>query len=247
MTNAQDLMMLQEILCGALRLLGHGLREVASMMLDFITSVSIEELGTEHPWTLVCKLRDVPNSELEPVIFHIYRCATDGFAKYLGTTHTFTVRYQAGFAHDVLRLIDPDGAIAQLTTLHTACESQNMSTRCALIDVKGHLANVLTEQGRLNPALALVSHWLQCATSDREVIQALDYLSNIQFRVQSTARYAEENMRRALEMTEDKLGNDDPYSVPLTCKLAGWLGTWGRDEEAELMKVRLRDLLSREE
>jgi hypothetical protein len=248
MINAQHPIMLQEIFCAALCLLRNGLRQVASMVMDFVTNVSIEQLDKDHPWSLVCGLLNVPDSELEPVLCHLYQLVAVEFAKRLGEDDFVAIQYSAGFSHDVLQHSDPDAAISRLTAIRSICEARNSSTHGVLGHVTGKLAKVLTEQGRLNQALALVNDWLQCATSEGEIIQALELLADIQLKVsQSTARYAEENIRRALKMAEDKIGKKDPYYMHLMSKLVKWLTVWGRNEEVQAMKTRLRDLLSREE
>lgn len=74
---------------------------------------------------------------------------------------------------------------------------------------------------------------------------ALELLADIQFKVdRSTAGYAEQNIRRALKMAEDKLAKSHQYYVHLTCKLAAWLDSWNRPEEAEEIKANLRDIFS---
>lgn len=147
MTNAQCPSMLQDILCAALSLLRLGLCEVTRMVLDFITNVSIEELGIAHPWTLLCGLFDSPDVSLETIFCYIYQCATDRFANLLGTDDIITIRYQAGFAHDVLRYIDPNAEITR--PLQSPPEPDSNRPGGAFLHLKALLGNTLMEQGRL--------------------------------------------------------------------------------------------------
>jgi len=184
-------------------------------------------------------------AQLEDAIGLAWRCTHDGFERNLGPLHETTLLCYIDYIVWIHGSTDHSTEESLLRDVLTRCETVYGHYSEMTLTINSRIAESLYEQKRLleSETLALeVVRRARVAAEDVQLILALELASMAEYDLREY-ELAERHLREGMAVCE-RLGNGEhPWIIKTRAKLEGWLREWGRDDEADRLKVEVDDLI----
>lgn len=232
-----------------IHLIQTGLPEVASCLRDFIKEMSAKVTRKRQPWGEICRLLGELDSEsLGQAMAQIWKCTTDIFDSELGTVSRLTVSVRLDYIKRVYGI--------------TNCPEEERLLRDLLAQFEGiprlptprvmlNLAHNLNRQGYYDKAekmalevLSLLQEYEIYARRIVERIECLKIVSHSQFNQGNPA--AEQTIRLAIQIIEGQWGTEHSWVSEFMAVLEGWLRAWDREEDANILRGEIEDLMRKD-
>ncbi|KAH9223516.1 hypothetical protein DL95DRAFT_492669 [Leptodontidium sp. 2 PMI_412] len=228
--------------------------EIASVLCTYLSQMATRILPKDHPWYQICQAFGMLDVEsFEEVIIQSWKCAIDTWEECLGSFHAFSLGNRLDFIYRVYGSKDLLEEEMMLRNLLVQVEEQVLSVFPSLVKrVMVRLGLNVLYQRKYIEAEKIGQAIISLAERDEESIyvedkiDALEIVARSQYH-QDKNGLAEMNLREALRLTSERWGMEDPWAIDFMAVLEGWLRIWGREDEAEELKVRRKSLLKLDE
>ncbi|KAG4437590.1 hypothetical protein IFR05_006929 [Cadophora sp. M221] len=228
--------------------------EIASVLRTYLSQMATKILPKDHPWYQICRSFGMLDIEsFEEVIIQSWKCATDTWEERLGSFHTFTLDCRLDFINQVYRSKDLQEGERMLRKLLVQVEQQVPSVSPRLVTrVMMNLGyNVLSqrkniEAEKIGQAIISLAQRDEGSVDIQDKIKALAIVAKSQYN-QDKNCLAEMNLREALRLVSDQWGVEDPWAIGYMSDLERWLRKWGREGEAQELKVQRESILKLDE
>lgn len=232
-----------------IHLMQTGLPEAASILRDFIKRMSAEVTKKEHLWGQICHLLGELDFDcLEEAMAQIWKCTSDTFDSELGTYSRFAVSVRLDYTK---RVYGTTNVREEERLLRNLLAPLGDTPGLPTIRVMLNLAHNLNRQGRHDEAEKKALGVLSLLRNDKvytrrivERIESLKVVSRSQFE-QGKALAAEQTMQDAMRIIVDQWGPQHPWVVEFMNVLEGWRRVWGREQEADEVQRKIRELLEK--
>lgn len=227
-----------------IHLLQSRLPEVTSLICRYIRGMS-EAIEEGHHWGQICRLLGELDSD--QAMAQIWKFMTDLFDHELGESSRFSVSVSLDYIKRVVT--DPREEERLLRSrLAQLGEPTHPTPRVML-----NLAHSLNKQGRHEEAeqlalqvLSLLRGHEMYAERIVERIESRKIISRSQF-YQGQPLAAEETMREAIRMVEEKWGKEHSWVPEFMTVLEGWLRVSGREVDANRLRGEIDGLIGTDE
>ena len=231
-------------------LIQNRLVDVALMLRRYICDMASLVLAPNHPLVRMWKLLSTSEpAQLEALVYQIWQCTTNAFARATGQFNQTTVSYQTELIYRIYGKSDPGSAERRLHSLLQECESQCGTSNFSYLHILTILGYNLLDQGKYEQAETTSNHLSEHARATAKYDSVKYQISAICIAVR--AHYglgqfcrAERGLREAVKMIAIDRGENDTWRMELMALLVEWLREWGRTEDADHLACELAKLSS---
>ncbi|KAH6722305.1 hypothetical protein BKA61DRAFT_172799 [Leptodontidium sp. MPI-SDFR-AT-0119] len=228
--------------------------EIASVLRTYLSQMATRILPKDHPWYQICQAFGMLDVEsFEEVIIQSWKCAIDTWEECLGSFHAISLANRVDFISRLYGSKDLLEEEMMLRKLLVQVEQQTPSVSPRLV----HRAMVtlglnVLDQRKYIEAQKIGQAIISLAERDKESIfvedkiYALEIVARCQYH-QDKNGLAEMNLREVIRLASERRGMKDSWAIDIMVLLEGWLREWGREEEAEELKVQRESLLKFDE
>lgn len=212
--------------------------DVALMLRKFTCDMASVILTPAHPYARLWRLLSTTEpSQLESIIYRIWQCTTDAFAKATGQFNQMTLEYQTSLIRHIYRVEDPDSGVRRLHSLLQKCERQRGRSNRSYLRILSALGNHLLDHRNFEQAETVgndISEHARAMPLGSVFYQALaiEMVAKAHYGLGQHFR-AEGGFREAMKIIAKEWGETDPWRMDLMIMLGEWLRTWGRIEDAD--------------
>jgi hypothetical protein len=232
-------------------LLREGHPEIVSLLRSYINKMAKNTIGSGNPWGEICRLMGMLEGEsLEQALVQCWKCMHDTFKHSLGQFNPSTIYVFTKLNQLTLNLLEEERVLRELLVQaeHAAGVSNSF-----LILIMHSFGRNLGYQGKY-PEAEELGRQILGRTEDTKPhtlrlvhkVEALELIAWMQY-YQKKNDQAEKTMREVIEIIVDGWGLTDPWAINTMIKLEQWLWSWGRDEDAENLKVYREGLIGKDE
>jgi hypothetical protein len=234
---------LQNLYTAMIELHREGLPEVADMLRMYIAEMASRIIAHENPWHQICRfLAFIDQGTLQEVLRECLKCTAQSFENFLGQFHQDTLNIKRGCIfcgkHDLSE------EERNLTGFQTQCErSGYIWLQCAVMN---RLGMIYISQNRFFEAESMGLKMWHIADDRQMKIRSLDLIARSQY-YQCNDDFAEANLRLAIDILLRGWGKEASWGISYMLILEDWLREWGREGEAERLRVQWDDLLGKDD
>ena len=201
-------------------------------------------IAHDNPWYQIYgSLASIDPSITEQVLQECLRCSADFFQQGLGPYHSSTVDIKLENIH--FRNIDLLEEERSLRELLAGCEQGGNKKTPLHSRIGNFLSTNLLHQGRYAEAESLAIEMFSITGCQIVDLEALRLIAECEYR-QDKNDLAEEHLRMAIEILLGYWG-EEVWGIEYVIRLEGWLREWGREEEADELRVEWNDLLGEDD
>lgn len=230
-----------------IHLIQTGLPEVALILRNFIKSMSAKVTMKGHPWGQICQLLgELDSKSPEQAMAQIWKCTVDTFERELGKLGGLVVAVRLDY---IKRVYGFTNYCEEERLLRDVLAQFGGIPRIPTPRVMLNLAHNLNKQGRHDEAeemaqqvLSLLQEYDMYAERNSERIECKKIVAHSQFN-QGKVVDAEQTMREAIRMIVDQRGIEHPWVLEFMTVLEGWLRSWAREDDANIIRREIGELI----
>jgi hypothetical protein len=226
-----------------------GYHDILELLLGYISKISMILLTKDSPLAHILRLISMLEVDsLEQGLTEAWRCALNGFEKALGCLHPSSLNINVDFTICVYSRLSHSVAEAHLRRLLAQAEKEPRISKPTL-SIMACLGWNMYEQNRFAEAEQILLDVLSRAESKGWYfleVDALGLLARSQHQ-QDNKCSAEKHLRHSIQLAGETWGMADPMTIELMVTLLGWLGEWGREEEADQLHAEITEATGRDD
>jgi hypothetical protein len=217
-----------------------GLQDVALLLRDFVGKMATEIIAKNHPWRNICQLFATFDVDLlDQALRHIYQCVIDTFRKSVGPLKRTPLRVRLELIQFLYGYTDLPRAERLFRDILAS------GVRDPL--VRSYLGDILNHQKRYREAEQIKLDMLSRADEDephvhktQDKAETLKGLTWSQYNLDKKAA-VEKSLREAIGISVLELGTKDPWTIDIIDTLRVFLREWGREAEADRLRLQINN------
>ena len=227
-----------------LYLINNGLLEVALLLRDYIRDLARHIISTVQPWGRIFHLiGTLDDSVLGPIIARSWKCNNDALDDELGQFSDLGLLARLNYIQNVHGISDSQEEERLLQELRQNCETSSSKPEIQVPTIMFSLGQSMLSQSRYSDAENLGVEIMSRARKEPLItlnsrVDAMVLTARAQYHQRKT-ELAEGNMRRAVCLLVDEWGKTGPLAIRYINTLEGWLREWGREKDADDLKVSI--------
>ncbi|CZR63042.1 uncharacterized protein PAC_12939 [Phialocephala subalpina] len=228
-----------------------GRLDIVKMLRNYIYDIASGLYKQRHPWLDICRfVGRLEEGTFEEAVVRIWKCLLDAFEKAVGSFHCSCLDARLNFIRRVHGSVDPLQEERLLRGLLAQCNEGESDTlkKQALMIIR-ELGLNLCSQERYIEAEKLGEAVLTRAEEQDWYVEKTNAVKLIAWSqyFQDKRSLAENSLRQVVKMMVDGWGRSDPSALYNMIKLEGWLRNWGREEEANELKIEIDKVIGKDE
>ncbi|KAH7419376.1 hypothetical protein BKA64DRAFT_737571 [Cadophora sp. MPI-SDFR-AT-0126] len=223
-------------------LMHNGLLEVAMLLRDYIRDLASHMSSTVQPWVQIFRLiGTLDDCSLEHVIPRSWQCNNDALDDGLGQFSDLGLLARLNHIGSVHGSSDSQEEERILRELMHHCETSSPKPEEQIPTIMFSLGLSMMSQGRYLEAEKLGLSIVSRARKESRItlnsrVDAMVLTARAQHH-QHKMELAESNIRGAICLLVDEWGKTGPLAIQYMNTLEGWLREWGRERDADDLKV----------
>jgi hypothetical protein len=222
----------------------NGHLDVALLLRDHILGLATIFASNTHPWGRIFRLIGTLNeASLEQTIAKSWQCNNDALDDGLGPFSDLSLLARLNYIQNVHGAIDPIEEERRLRRLLKDCERLSDKPFIQIHTIMFSLGQNMLVQRRYSEAetagLSILSHARKEPRISLDMrVDAISLAARGQYN-QNKQNLAEKTIRDAIRMLVDERGKTGPLAIQYMNTLESWLREWGREKEADELKVAI--------
>jgi len=219
-----------------------GLQHVALLLRDFVGKMATEIIAKNHPWRNICQLFATFDLDLlDQALRHIYQCVFDTFGKSVGPSKRTPLRIRL----ELIQLLYGYTDLPRAERLFRDILASGVRDPL----VRSYLGDILNHQERYREADQIELDMLSRADQDephvhktQDKAETSKGLTWSQYNLEKKAA-VEKILRQAIGISVLELGPKSPWTIDVIDTLRMFLREWGRDAEADQLRLEINKLI----
>ncbi|KAH6699080.1 heterokaryon incompatibility protein-domain-containing protein [Leptodontidium sp. MPI-SDFR-AT-0119] len=223
-------------------LIHSGLMEVAIQLRDYIRELATYITSSGQPWGRVFRLiGTLDESSLEQAIARSWQCNNDALDDGLSQFSDLGLLARLNHIRNVHGTSDSQEEERLLRQLLQECECSSPKSDMQIPTIMVSLAHCMMAQGRYLEAESLSLEIMARSRKESRItlnsrVDAIVLAARAQYHQHKT-ELAESSIREAICLLVDEWGKTGPLAIQYMNTLEGWLREWGREKDADDLKV----------
>jgi hypothetical protein len=233
-------------------LIHNGLMEVAFLLRDYLRGLATNFTSGAHPWGRIFRLIGALDEvSLEQAITKSWQCNNDALDDGLGPFSDFGLLARLNHIFSVYETVDPHEEERIIKGLLEECERVSDQSSTQVPTIMMSLGHCMMAQEKYVEAENLGLDILSRARNESRIslnlrVDAMILAARSQYH-QHKILSAENSMRDAICMLVYERGKAGPLATRYMHTLEIWLREWGRDEDADVLKVAIHQVIGLDE
>jgi len=227
-----------------LYLVNNGLLEVALLLRDYIRDLARHNTSTVQPYGRVFRLiGTLDDNSLGQTIARSWKCNNDALDDGLGQFSDPGLLARLNYIQNVHGARDSLEEERLLREMIQNCETSSPKPEIQIPTIMFSLGQSMLSQGRYSDAENLGLEIMTRARKEPRItlnsrVDAMVLAARAQYH-QCKTELAGSNLRSAICLLVDEWGKTGPLAIRYMNTLEGWLREWGRENDADDLKVAI--------